>query len=206
MKHSTMRRAPALLFISLAACGSGNSGPLFGGFTPSSGAAVILAPATCNNIGFIGPAAMSGILIDLTSGSDACNVLTQAKQCGTGSGSTTLLAGAFSGVVGGSTVAPADPGTYPWLASPPSGAFKASTTTAAQVDAACTSAAGSVTHMSGGSVVISTVTASRVSGSMDLHFDNGQAYMQPFDVAVCPVSIDICSLFSFCASHTCVQP
>ena len=206
MKQSRMRRAPALLFISLAACGSGNSEPLFGGFTPSSGAAVILAPATCNNIGFIGPAAMSGILIDLTSGSDACNVLTQSKQCGTGSGSTTLLAGAFSGVVGGSTVAPADPGTYPWLANPPSGAFKASTTTAAQVNAVCTSAAGSVTHMSGGSVVISTVTASRVSGSMDLHFDNGQAYAQPFDVAVCPVSIDICSLFSFCASHTCVQP
>lgn len=41
--------------------------PLFGGFTPSSGAAVILAPATCTNIPFLGPAAMSGILIELTS-------------------------------------------------------------------------------------------------------------------------------------------
>lgn len=201
-----MRRAPALLLISLAACGSGNSQPLFGGFTPSSGAAVILAPTTCTNIAFLGPTAMSGILIDLTSGADACNVLTQAKQCGTGSGSTALLAAAVSGVVGGSTVAPAGPGTYPWLANPPSGAFNASTITAAQVDAVCTSAPGSPAHMSGGSVVISTVTASNVSGSMDVHFDNGQAYTHPFDVAVCPVSIDICALFSFCASHTCVQP
>jgi len=206
MKHLMMRRAPALLFISLAACGSGNSAPLFGGFTPSSGAAVILAPATCSNIAFIGPSAMSGILIDLTSGADACNVLTQAKQCGTGSGSTTLLAGAFSGVVGGSAVAPAGPGTYPWLANPPTGAFNASTTTAAQVDAVCTSAAGSTVHMSGGSVTVSTVNASRVSGSMDVHFDNGQAYTHDFDVAICPVSIDICSLFDFCGTHTCVQP
>jgi len=201
-----MRRAPALLFISLAACGSGNSAPLFGGFTPSSGAAVILAPATCTNIAFLGPTAISGILIDLTSGADACNVLTKAGQCGTGSGSTALVAGAFSGVVGGTTVAPAGPGTYPWLPNPPSGAFKASTTAAAQVDAVCTAAAGSPTNMSGGSVVISTVTASSVSGSMDVHFDNGQAYTHAFDVAVCPISINVCSLFDFCLSRTCVPP
>src|SRR5438874_9024269 len=103
-----MRRVLAILFIALAACGS--PPPLFGGFTPANGAAVILAPATCNNIAFVGPTAISGILLELASGSDACNVLTQAKACGTGSGSTTLLAGALSGAVGGSTVAPAGPG------------------------------------------------------------------------------------------------
>lgn len=199
-----MRRAPALLFISLAACGSGNSPPLFGGFTPSSGAAVILAPATCN-IAFVGSTALSGILIELTSAADACKVLTQAGRCGFGSGSTTLLAGAFSGVAGGTTVAPAGPGTYPWLANPPSGAFNASTTSAVQVDAICT-AASSPTDMSGGSIVISTVTASRVSGSMDVHFDNGQAYTHPFDVAICPISIDACALFGPCLSNTCVPP
>src|SRR5262249_9659212 len=200
-----MRRALALLFVSLAACGSGTPAPLFGGFTPSSGAAVILAPAICNNIAFLGPTAISGILVDLTAGPDACTVLTQAKQCGTGSGSTTILAGAFSGLVGGTTVAPAGPGTYPWLPNPPSGAFNASTTTAAQVNATCTADAGSPTQMSGGSIVISTVTASNVTGSLDVHFDNGQAYTPAFDVAVCPVSIDICSVFSFCLSRTCVQ-
>ena len=201
-----MSRVPAILFFSLAACGSGNSEPLFGGFTPSNGAAVILAPATCNNIPFVGPTAISGILVELTSGADACNVLTQARQCGTGSGSTTVLAGALSGVVGGSTVDPAGPGTYPWLANPPTGTFKASTTTAAQVDAVCTSGPGSPTRMSGGSIAVSTVTSSAVSGSMNVHFDNGQAYMQAFDVPVCPVSIDICSLFDFCGTHTCVPP
>ncbi|HEY4882872.1 MAG TPA: hypothetical protein VII08_04480 [Myxococcales bacterium] len=197
-------RAPAIFLISLAACGS--TTPLFGGFTPTNGAAVILSPATCNNIPFVGPTAISGILIDLASGADPCNVLTQAKLCGTGSGSTTLLAGALSGVVGGSTVPPAGPGTYPWLPNPPSGTFKESTITAAQVDAVCASGIGSPTHMSGGSIVISLVTASTVSGSMDVHFDNNQAYTHSFDVPVCPVSIDICSLFDFCGSHSCVPP
>jgi len=201
-----MSRAPAIFFILFAACGSGNSPPLFGGFTPTSGAAVILAPATCNNIAALGPTAISGIFIELASGANACNVLTQAKQCGAGSGSTTLLAAALSGVVGGSSVPPAGPGTYPWLPNPPTGTFKASTTAAAQLDATCVAAAGSRANMSGGSISISTVTASTVSGSMDVHFDNGQAYTHPFDLAVCPVSIDICSLFDLCGTHSCVPP
>jgi hypothetical protein len=201
-----MSRAPAIFFILFAACGSGNSPPLFGGFTPTSGAAVILAPATCNNIAALGPTAISGIFMELASGANACNVLTQAKQCGAGSGSTTLLAAALSGVVGGSSVPPAGPGTYPWLPNAPTGTFKASTTAAAQLDATCVAAAGSRANMSGGSISISTVTASTVSGSMDVHFDNGQAYTHPFDLAVCPVSIDICSLFDLCGTHACVPP
>ena len=200
-----MKQAQVILVLSLAACGGGSQ-PLFGGFTPANGAAVILAPAICNDIPLVGPTAISGILVELASGANACNVLTQAKQCGTGSGSTILLAGALSGIVGGSTVDPAGPGTYPWLANPPTGTFKASTTSAAQVDAVCTSTAGSTARMTGGSIAISTVTASAVSGSMDLHFDNGQFYQSAFDVPVCPVSIDICSLFSFCLSHSCVPP
>ena len=200
-----MSRAPAIFFVLLAACGS-TPAPLFGGFTPANGAAVILAPATCNNIAALGPTAISGILIELASGADACNVLTQAKQCGAGSGSTALLTVVLSGVVGGSTTDPAGPGTYPWLPNPPSGAFKASTTKAAQLDAVCTAAAGSSANMRDGSIAISTVTASTVSGSMDVHFDNGQAYTHPFDVPVCPVSIDICSLFDLCGTHACVPP
>src|SRR3989442_12182989 len=164
-----MSRVPAIFFISVAACGSGTAPPLFGGFTPTNGAAVILAPATCNNIPFVGPTAISGILVELTSGADACHVLTLAKQCGSGSGSTTFLAGALSGVVGGSSVPPAGPGTYPWLANPPSGTFKASTTSAAQVDTVCTSVPGSPARMADGSIVISTLTASTVSGSMAWH-------------------------------------
>jgi len=197
-----MNRPALVLVASLAACGGG-ADPLFGGFTPTNGAAVILPSANCN-IAFVGSTALSGILLEFSSGSDACNVLTQAKQCGTGASSTTILAGAFSGVPGASSVAPADPGTYPWLANPPSGPFKASIASAAKVDAACTSPGSP--DMSSGSITISTVSASKVTGSMDVRFDNGQGYKANFDVAVCPVSIDTCSLFGPCGTHTCVQP
>lgn len=198
-----MNRAALVLVVSLAGCGGG-ADPLFGGFTPSSGAAVILSAANCN-IAFVGSTALSGILLEFSSRADACNILTQAKQCGTGANSTAILAGAFSGIPGASTVAPADAGTYPWLANPPSGAFKASIGSAAQVGATCTSA-GSPPSMSGGSIAITAVTASNVTGSLDVRFDNGQAYKASFDVAVCPVSIDTCSLFGPCGTHTCVQP
>ncbi len=198
-----MKRAAAVVVLSLAACGSGDPPALFGGFTPTSSAAVILAPSTCN-IAFLGSTAISGILVELASGADACNVLTQAKQCGTGASSTTLLAGAFSGIVGGSGVDPAGAGTYSWLPNPPTGTFHASTTSAAKVDASCTAGTGGTAQMSGGSVVISSVTASAVGGSMDMRFDNGQAYKGTFNATVCPVSIDICSLFGPCISHTCV--
>jgi hypothetical protein len=200
-----MKRAPAILVMAvLAACGSGNSEPIFGGFTPANGAAVILAPATCN-IAFVGTTALSGVLIELASGGDACNILTQAKQCGTGTNSTVVLAGAFSGVPGGSTVAPAGPDSYPYLPNPPTAAFKASTTSATKVDAACTSLPGSPARMRGGSIVIASVTASSVTGTMDVQFDNGQAYDGNFDVPVCPVSIDTCSLFGPCGTYACVQ-
>jgi hypothetical protein len=201
-----MKAGPAILVMAvLAACGSGNSEPIFGGFTPANGAAVILAPAVCNNIPVVGPTAISGILIELAAGGDACNILTQAHQCGSGAGSTLVLAGALSGVPGGSTVAPAGPGSYPYLPNPPSGAFKTSTTTAAKVDGTCTSAPGTPLRMRGGSIEIASVTASKVTGTMDVHFDNGQVYDSSFDADVCPVSIDICSLFDFCGTHTCVQ-
>jgi hypothetical protein len=200
-----MNRAGALLVVALAACGSGSSDPLFGGFTPSSGAAVILSPGNCS-LSFVGPTALSGILVELSSSSNACNVLTQAQQCGTGASTTTLLSAVISGAVGAGSVAPVGPGTYAWLKDAPTGAFKTANTAAAKVDASCTSAAGGSVSMTGGSIAISAVTASKVSGSMDVQFDNGQVYKDSFDATLCPVSIDICSLFEPCFSHVCVQP
>jgi hypothetical protein len=100
-------------------------------------------------------------------------------------------------------VGPAGPGTYPFLANPPTGAFLASIAEAAQLDASC-AAPGGATDQDGGSITLTEVTASKVTGSTDLHFDNGQELQIGFDVAVCPVSISTCSLFSPCLSYVCV--
>ena len=55
-------------------------------------------------------------------------------------------------------------------------------------------------------IAISSVSGSRISGSIDVWFDNGQGYKAGLDVPVCPVSINVCSLLALCLSHTCVQP
>jgi hypothetical protein len=201
----SMRALTIGLFF-LAACGgSGNDAPpaLFGGFAPTSGAAVIMAPATCN-IPFVGSTSISGVLVELAIGADACHVLTVAKQCGSGAGATMVLVGAFSGVPGGSA-SPAGPGTYPFLANPPSGPFLASIGTAAQGDGSCRPLAGSPTDVSSGTITLAAVSGSAVKGSTDLHFENGQVLTYAFDVATCPVSINVCDLFAPCFTHTCVQ-
>jgi hypothetical protein len=198
-------RLLAIGLLSVAACaGSGSDPPpaLFGGFAPTSGAAVILAPATCN-IPFVGSTSISGVLLELVSGADACNVLTAAKQCGTGAGSTSVLLAAVSGVPGGS-VGPAGPGTYPWLANPPTGPFLASTGTAAKVDGTCGPLSGSPVDVSGGTITLAAVSSSSVRGSTDLRFENGQVFTYAFDVATCPVTMDICDLFALCFTYTCV--
>jgi hypothetical protein len=114
-----------------------------------------------------------------------------------------VLAAAVSGAVGGS-VGPTGPGTYPWLANPPTGTFAASIASAGQADASCGPLAGSPVDTTGGSLTLTAVTPSRVTGRTDLHFENGQVFDYQFDVAVCPVSIDICSLFQPCFTHVCV--
>lgn len=186
----------------LAACGDSKEStpPLFGGFTPASAAAVILAPASCN-VPFLGTTGVSGIVVYLTRGADACSVLTQAQLCGSGAGSTTVVLGALTGAVGG-VVGATLPASYPFLAQPPTGTFRAAIATAAQVDAVCS---GAPTDMSGGSITISAVTGSNVAGSADVHFDNGQVFEQAFDVTLCNVSIPTCSLFQPCTSYVCVQ-
>jgi hypothetical protein len=36
--------------------------------------------------------------------------------------------------------------------------------------------------------------ATRAAGSLDLRFKDGTAYQQPFDLAICPVTVDLCGL------------
>jgi hypothetical protein len=190
-----MRRAAIVLQLAvLVACGSSDkSPPLFGGFTPQDGAAVILAPTTCSILS-VGSTSAAALAIGFTSFGGACNFATTTLLCGSRANSTLLLALAIGGRVGGGTVGALGPGTYPYLANPPTGSFVAATASAARTDASCNALPGSPLGMTGGSIVVSSVTATRVAGSLDLQFKDGTAYQQPFDLAICPVTVDLCSL------------
>ena len=187
------RLAIASLPVLLLACGSSEKGAplpgLFGDFTPVDGAAVLLAPTTCS-VPFVGTTSASGLAIALTSFSGTCDFVTATNLCGSKGSATLLLALAVAGDAGGGTVGALAPGTYPFLADPPTGAFHAALASAARTTATC---GGSRVAMNGGSITVATVSTTRVTGSLDLHFADGTAYQHPFDLAVCPLTVDLCS-------------
>lgn len=202
-----MKRALAVLSLSLAAaCGSEEKPPppVFGGFTPQESAAVIFAPAVCT-VPFVGTVSVSAIGLGFGSYSGLCGVVTQTQLCGTKASSTTVLGVAIKGTPGSGGVTDAGPGTYPFLATPPTGPFLAATGEAAQVDAFCAPLAGSPLDMSGGSITIATVDATHVTGSVNLAFENGSVFQQPFDAAVCPeLPPNLCDLLLGCFTPVCV--
>ncbi len=203
--------AAALSLALLAACSSSDSkpDPIFGGFAPQGETAVIFAPATCN-VAFVGTVSISAVAIAFTSFADPCAVLAQTQFCGTEASSTAVLAVAVSGLAGGGAIDPAGPGTYPFLASPPTGgAFKAVEADAARVDAACSAVTGGSPDLAGGQIVLAAIDPSPagagVTGSVDLRFSDGTAFQHGIDAAVCPITVDGCKLFASCfGSYVCV--
>ncbi len=185
-------------------CGSSSS-PLFDGFVPTGGSATILASTNCD-IDPVGDTAVAGIIIDLTDFAESCEVINATQLCGNKADSTRVLGFVLSGEVGAADTDPVGAGTYRFLANPPSGKFKAAAGTAAQVDSLCEPQPGTkVVGMSGGSITISSVSDTRVTGTASMRFDNGQAFDQPFDVDVCQATLDLCDRFLPCGSHDCVQ-
>ncbi len=202
--------AAALSFVLLAGCSSDSTpSPAFGGFEPQDQTAVIFAPATCD-IPFVGTASVAAVAVAFTSSSDACAILSQTQFCGTEASSTAVIGVAVSGLVGGGTIDPAGPATYPFLANPPtSGAFRAIAADAARVDAACNPVPGGSLNLAGGQIVLASIDpavgGAGVKGSVDLRFGDGSVFQHAVDAAVCDLTVDVCKLFLPCFSgHVCV--
>jgi hypothetical protein len=180
--------------LACAACGGGSSDPLFEGFTPMSGTAVVLAPASCD-IPFVGQSAVSGIGFHFGSFPDACGVVTQTMMCGTKATSTSVIGFVISGEVGAASIAPVGPGTYRFLSEPPTGSFLASVAEAAEVDGACMAGMEGALDQTGGTIRIAGVTSTNITGSFDVDFEDGTNFAHDFDVTICPVTLDICDRF-----------
>lgn len=200
-----MRRTLLSLSLSLVlGCGSSDEASrLFGDFTPLGGTAVLFAPAVCN-LPFVGQVSVAAVAVALTSDADACGFVTATQFCGTRQGSSAVVGVALQGELGNGGVAGATPGTYVFLASPPTGPFRAALADAAKVDGACTPVQGGAPDLVGGSITISSLAADHVVGSFALRFEGDQALDEPFDVAVCPVSIDLCAFLTvLCFDRVC---
>ncbi|HOX46209.1 MAG TPA: hypothetical protein PK668_21575 [Myxococcota bacterium] len=196
---------PLVALLAAAGCGSSGGGStLFDGFVPTGGSALVFAPATCE-VPFVGSTALAGIALDFTSYADSCGVITQTQLCGNKASATRVLAIVLSGDVGATSIDPAGPGQYPYLAEPPTGAFRAATAEAVQDDATCEPLAGtSSLDMTGGSVTLSEVTGGVVRGSASIRFENGETFEHTFALPLCAATIDLCARFNPCMDHTCV--
>lgn len=208
MRHLA-HAAPLLL---LAACGgsSGPRPPLYGGFAPAGGTAIVFPATTCD-IAFVGTTGISGLSITLADFPEVCAFRTDTALCGSRANTTFVTALAVDGVVNGSAPAIGQ-GTYPYLPNPPTGAFRASIASAVKTTDTCGSQPGSKVGMEGGQIVISSITLTNVTGTLTLDFSDGTSFDQPFDLARCAPPTDLCVFFdaSRCfpgvTPWTCVTP
>jgi len=206
-----VKRIASALALSLAAACSGgdSSSPLFGGFTVQDGTAVVFAPVVCD-IPFVGTASIAGVGLYFANYSSptVCEVLTATAvtgYCGTRESSSAVLAIAVQGELGADGIAGATPGTFTSMANPPTGPFRAATGTGGQVGPACAEVSGGHADMTGGSITLTSIASDRVAGSVNLEFEGNQTFSQSFDVATCPVSIDLCWRLTMpCFEYTCV--
>lgn len=203
-----MRQAViAVALALLAACDSSKDlPPVFGGFTPVDGTAVVFPPTTCN-IFPLGNVSISGLGILQTDFAGACDYATAAQFCDGKASATLLFALAVSGVQGGGTAPAIGPGTYPFLTAPPaSTSFATSLGLATRTDAVCAAVPPYPTDMNGGNVVITSIDATHATGTLDLRFEDGTDYAVPFDLPLCPPPADICRLITGggCGTRACL--
>jgi hypothetical protein len=192
----------------LAGCSSSDEpSPLFGGFAVRDTAAVIMTPGTCSMGGVTASAA--AVAVVFTSHAAGCEVLQQTELCGMVASSEAVVAVAIQGDPDGA-VSSVAPGTYRFMANPPTGPFRVVSADADQVGAypACTPTADSGLDFTDGTMWLTTVSTGQVKGSVELRFEN-QAFQHAFDVAACPVTIDLCHMMTMgCFGHEplCIDP
>jgi hypothetical protein len=204
------RTAPILALSLAAACsGSDPASPLFGGFAVQDSTAVVFQPVVCDIPG-VGTASVAGVALYFANYSSpiVCDVVAATGvtgYCGTRESSTAVLGLALQGELGAGGIAGATPGTFAYMANPPTGPFRAAAGSGAQVGPLCAAVSGGHADMTGGSITLTAIATDRVAGSVDMKLEGNQAFSQSFDVATCPVSMDLCQKLTWpCFDYTCV--
>ena len=200
MIRRTMRKLAVLLGLAALACGSGNgsSSPASGtvggsAFTPAEVVAASAGPASCALAGF-GAAQVAGVAVRFATFTGTCADLT-APTCRShrSSRSVTIL---VARAATSSASAAITPGTYNVVKGATqftiniSGAAELAVGSSATTDAQCAET-GSAAQ---GSLRLDQVSASIVSGHVDVTFDDGGKLQGDFAASVCPFPPDACTI------------
>lgn len=193
--------------ITLAGCGSssgGSGGSLGGSFTATGAMALSYAPGVCPALGG-GTEGLTMLNLMFTNIPNICGAYFAAGQCNSKANLAAVIVFIQRGKPGGATTA-LTAGTYPLtLSGPVADAGGNYTSTAfgyGKTNATCTATSVSATA---GSVTISTISATRVTGSMTATFSDGSSYNSAFDVPICADPASVCAATAGCTGTvTCV--
>ena len=219
-----MKRVISILGACLAlggtvACGSGTStsggggagntlpsGTLGGvGFTPVDGVALLLPVRTCTFSG--ASVSATAMLLAFTNVPSTCSAFQVVGACNDKASAILVSVAIEKGNASGGTASAIGPGTYGLTIGPPtpdaSGNFTRTNLNYSKTNATCVDAASSVTPTSG-SVTITSLTSSQVTGSVTAAFSDGSTFSGNFDVPICGVSFNVCDVGSCSGTGTCV--
>jgi hypothetical protein len=198
--------APVAPSGTLAGAGGG-----LGTFTPLEMGALVVNPTTCSVGGT--SVHLAGIFLGFPSFSGLCSLLQSYGFCFDKANQTIVGAQiANVGLIQAQTV-PGAGTTYnvtPSTGTTPdgNGNFRVASVSYSRVGAAptCTTAASSDTNAPGtGSITIDTITATQVTGSMNVTFADGSTLAGTFVAATAPISINVCQVITGCSTSACVQ-
>jgi hypothetical protein len=200
------------------ACGSGTSSSSGGGggntlpsgtlggaaFTPVDGVAVLLPTSPCNISGT--SLSATAMLLAFTNVPSTCSAFQAVGACND-KANAILVSVAIARTNVSGTASAIGPGTYSLTTGTvtPDGSGNVTRTNLnySKTNATCVDAAASVTPTSG-SVTITSLTSSRVTGSLTMAFSDGSSFSGTFDMAICGVSFNVCDVGSCSGTGTCV--
>ncbi len=204
----SVRRVLLGVTLALAGCGSssgGSNGSLGGNFTATGAMALSYAPAVCPALGG-GTVGLTKLNLMFTNIPNICSASLAAGQCLAKANLAAVIVFIDRGKPGGATTA-LTAGTYPLTLTGSvvdAGGNHTSTVVAyGKTDATCTAAAVSAIA---GSVTISTISATRVTGSVSATFSDGSSYNSAFDVPICADSTSVCAATAGCTGTPACVP
>jgi hypothetical protein len=182
------------------------SGTLAGtAFTPADGTAAVLPPTACSVAGTsVNGTAVTMVFSSITS---TCTTYQALGACNDKANVTVVTAGIARVNAAGGTASAIGPGTYNLTTGTPvpdaTGNYNYVFLGYSRTNATCVNAAATVTATSG-SITITSITATRATGSINIAFSDGSTFSGPFDVALCSVSFNVCALQSCTGPASCI--
>lgn len=197
------------LAAALAACNGDDdggptpaSGTIMGSqFDPTDGGALVLAAAPCD-FG-LGPYTITVLAMGFSSFPNLCGFVSTAGLCGDVQSSVIVSATILRAQAAG-TPGPIAPGTYAiGTTDDGQGNLLLASADITKVDGVCTALDGAGQDVQSGSITLSTVSP-RVTGSLDVTFNDGSHFAGSFDLSICNAAVDFCTVITdSCASTPC---